>query len=282
MKKSDLKFMPQFFDRYIDLVPGEETVLEALENSKTDLLEIKGLLEKYKDYKYQEGKWNPKQMLQHIIDTERILSYRALVYSRNDSTILSNFDNNKFPIYNWSIKPINFDVNVYDTLYVDGSIKLGTDDPIEINTDMLRYIKSIPFHFDNDICLVDKDPVSESYYKKVCITKDKIEMLNGSRQINLQSIVPSKPFILYSGPNFTGRELRIGFSYQRLNDLPYIGDINEWLNPSDNGKWLSLKIDGPYSVIIFSKVLNSYKIMWSSINFYETCFYLILILSWLI
>jgi len=175
------------------------------------------------------------------------------VGSRNDSTILSNFDNNKFPIYNWSIKPINFDVNVYDTLYVDGSIKLGTDDPIEINTDMLRYIKSIPFHFDNDICLVDKDPVSESYNKKVCITKDKIEMLNGSRQINLQSIVPSKPFILYSGPNFTGRELRIGFSYQRLNDLPYIGDINEWLNPSDNGKWLSLKIDGPYSVIIFSK-----------------------------
>lgn len=96
MKKSDLKFMPQFFDRYINLVPDEETVLEALENSKTDLLEIKDLLEEYKDFKYQEGKWNPKEMLQHVIDTERILSYRALVYSRNDSAILSGFDENLY------------------------------------------------------------------------------------------------------------------------------------------------------------------------------------------
>jgi len=176
------------------------------------------------------------------------------VGSRNDNKILSNYNDNDFPIYNWSIKPINFDINVYDTLYVDGSIKLGPKgDQLEITADMLRYIKSIPFHFEDNICLVDKDSNSETYNKKVCITKDKIEMLNGSRQINLQSIVPSKPFILYSGPNFTGRELRIGFSYQNLNELPYIGDINEWVNPTDNGKWLSLKIDGPYTAIIFSK-----------------------------
>ena len=177
-----------------------------------------------------------------------------VVGSRNDNKILSNYSDNDFPIYNWSIKPINYDVNVYDTLYVDGSIKLGPKgDQLEITADMLRYIKSIPFNFDDNICLVDKDPLSETYNKKICITKDKIEMLNGSRQINLQSIVPSKPFILYSGPNFTGRELRIGFSYKKLNELPYIGDINEWVNPTDNGKWLSLKIDGPYTAIIFSK-----------------------------
>ena len=176
------------------------------------------------------------------------------VGSRNDNKILSNYNDNDFPIYNWSIKPINYDVNVYDTLYVDGSIKLGPKgEQLEITADMLRYIKSIPYNFEDNICLVDKDSNSETYNKKVCITKDKIEMLNGSRQINLKSIVPSKPFILYSGPNFTGRELRIGFSYQKLNELPYIGDINEWVNPTDNGKWLSLKIDGPYTAIIFSK-----------------------------
>lgn len=88
--------MPKFFDRYIGLVADEESVLDAIENSKKDLLDIKELLEAYQDYKYEEGKWTPKELLQHIIDTERILAYRALVYSRNDSSILPGFDENLY------------------------------------------------------------------------------------------------------------------------------------------------------------------------------------------
>ena len=78
-------------------------------------------------------------------------------------------------------------------------------------------------------------------------------MLNGSRPINIKSVVPSKPFKLYTGVNYTGRELRIGFNYDNANNLPYLGDFNSWLNPTDSGKWRSLKIEGPYSAIIYSK-----------------------------
>jgi hypothetical protein len=96
MKKSDLKFMPKFFDRYINLISDLDTVLESLENSKNDLVEIKELLETHQNYRYEAGKWTPKELVQHIIDTERILSYRALVYARNDANVLPGFDENLY------------------------------------------------------------------------------------------------------------------------------------------------------------------------------------------
>ena len=173
--------------------------------------------------------------------------YKKVIGSIPKTTQLANFNKTDLYIYNWSIVPTIYDINVYDTLFIDGSIKLGEEDPIEITTDTLRYIKSIPYHFDKEICIKDENNMVN------CINKEHIEMLNGSRPINIQSTIPAKPFILYSGANYTGRELRIGFDYENTHDLPYIGDINEWLNPNDHGKWMSLKIEGPYSAIIFNK-----------------------------
>jgi len=182
------------------------------------------------------------------------INYKKVIGSFSETTELVNLKKNDLYIYNWSIIPQKYDINVYDTLFVDGSITLGDEDPIEITSDTLRYIKSIPYHFDKEICLKDENNMSN------CINKEHIEILNGSRPINIQSVVPAKPFILYSALNFTGRELRIGFEYENTDNLPYIGDINEWLNPNDHGKWMSLKIEGPYSAIIFSKPNYGYDI----------------------
>lgn len=96
MKKSDLKFMPKFFDRYINLVSDEETLFEGFENSLNEVLVLKEVFETHENYRYEEGKWTPKELLLHIIDTERILSYRALVYARNDKNILPGFDENLY------------------------------------------------------------------------------------------------------------------------------------------------------------------------------------------
>lgn len=48
------------------------------------------------DYRYTEGKWTIKEIIQHIIDTERIFSYRALRISRNDKTPLPGFEENDY------------------------------------------------------------------------------------------------------------------------------------------------------------------------------------------
>jgi uncharacterized damage-inducible protein DinB len=48
------------------------------------------------DYRYAEGKWTIKDIIQHIVDAERIFAYRALRISRNDKTPLPGFEENSY------------------------------------------------------------------------------------------------------------------------------------------------------------------------------------------
>ena len=96
MKKENIQVMPFFYDKYIGLVSDKITVLDALRESKNILEEIKELLNQYQNYQYQEGKWTPKVILQHIIDTERIMTYRALSFARGEQQELAGFDENKY------------------------------------------------------------------------------------------------------------------------------------------------------------------------------------------
>ena len=52
-------------------------------------------MDKY-DYSYAEGKWTIKDILQHLIDSERVFAYRALRFARKDVTPLPGFEENEF------------------------------------------------------------------------------------------------------------------------------------------------------------------------------------------
>lgn len=81
-----------FYSNYIHIL-GETTLLEALENSAKKFTEnLENLPSKKLEYRYEEGKWTIKELIQHIIDAERVLSYRALRFSRNDTTNIPGFD----------------------------------------------------------------------------------------------------------------------------------------------------------------------------------------------
>jgi len=81
-----------FYKNYIKSL-GTVDLFEILNNSLEDLLlTIKHLPEEKLNFSYQEGKWTIKELVQHIIDAERVLSYRALRFSRNDSTDLQGFN----------------------------------------------------------------------------------------------------------------------------------------------------------------------------------------------
>lgn len=52
-------------------------------------------MDKY-DHQYAEGKWTIKDILQHLIDTERVFAYRALRFARKDNTPLPGFEENYY------------------------------------------------------------------------------------------------------------------------------------------------------------------------------------------
>ncbi len=96
MKRSHINPMPKFFDRYINLADDIE-LADALKNSLANLDKLP--IDKWMalgDQVYAPGKWTIKDMVQHMIDTERIFAYRALRFARKDTTQLHGFEENDY------------------------------------------------------------------------------------------------------------------------------------------------------------------------------------------
>lgn len=92
MKKSEINQPPCYFDRYIDYVEDIDIVAAFRESlTEIDRFDLSEL-NKIGAATYAEDKWTIKSIMQHLIDVERILAYRALRIARNDKTPLPGFD----------------------------------------------------------------------------------------------------------------------------------------------------------------------------------------------
>jgi len=89
-----------FYSNYINLAPQNKSILDSLALSAKDILSFySDLSDKKLLYRYAEGKWTLKEMLVHIIDTERIFNYRALRFARKDSATLHGFEQDDYVPY---------------------------------------------------------------------------------------------------------------------------------------------------------------------------------------
>jgi hypothetical protein len=83
-----------FYQSYVDNIKDNDFREAIRKNTR----QFRKLLEKIPrgkyDFAYAEGKWTIRQMLQHIIDAERVFAYRALRLSRMDPTPLPGWDEN--------------------------------------------------------------------------------------------------------------------------------------------------------------------------------------------
>lgn len=86
----------EYYERYVSLV-GKKDILEALQKQVGDLRNLfAGRAAEKGDFRYAEGKWSVKELLGHLIDGERVFSYRALRISRGDKTPLASFEENSY------------------------------------------------------------------------------------------------------------------------------------------------------------------------------------------
>lgn len=91
MRPQEKDYIP-YFEHYINLVPEDDIISALKTNHQTVLDFIEDIPRQKLNYFYDDGKWTVKQVINHIIDTERILSYRALRFARGDNQKVLAFD----------------------------------------------------------------------------------------------------------------------------------------------------------------------------------------------
>lgn len=88
--------LPAFYRGYVEHVQG----VDMVEAMRTAGHRMHALLHDAPpglgDHRYAPGKWSVKEVLQHVIDAERIFAYRALRFARNDASELPGFDEDAY------------------------------------------------------------------------------------------------------------------------------------------------------------------------------------------
>lgn len=96
MPKPDVSKIPEFYQRYVKAVNSDE-LIPALKSGRDKILTfLTSVPDSKEDFRYADGKWSVKEVINHMMDAERVFAYRALTFSRNDSTELPGFDENSW------------------------------------------------------------------------------------------------------------------------------------------------------------------------------------------
>jgi hypothetical protein len=94
--RPDSSQYPAFYETYISLVQTDDPVAQLETQLEDTLALLRGVNEAQAMQGYALEKWNLKQVLGHMIDTERVFAYRALWFARGNETPLPGFDQNEF------------------------------------------------------------------------------------------------------------------------------------------------------------------------------------------
>ncbi len=99
-----------YYQTYVNKTKGLNLKDGLGSNYETVLSFLNGIPSGKHEYRYAIGKWTIKEMLLHIIDTERIFAYRALRIARQDKTSLPGFDQDAY------VEPSNANRRSFDSL----------------------------------------------------------------------------------------------------------------------------------------------------------------------
>jgi uncharacterized damage-inducible protein DinB len=141
-----------YYQRYIRLVP-EQDVLVSLDQQLADtMILLRSLSEQHGAFRYAAGKWSVKEVLGHMIDTERIMSYRALRIARNDRTPIEGFEQDEYVKYgNFDSRSVanlgrEFEqvrratISLFRSLDAEAWLRRGIASKLEISVRALAYI----------------------------------------------------------------------------------------------------------------------------------------------
>ena len=91
MRKPKKSEYAEFYQTYINALPKGSIISIQRKSFKDCVSTFAAVSEQKGDFSYASGKWSIKQLLIHIIDTERVFAYRIMVFMRGDRAALPGF-----------------------------------------------------------------------------------------------------------------------------------------------------------------------------------------------
>ena len=85
-----------YYKTYIEKLVGNDIIKILSDQLERTTNLLKSVSEEKGNYAYTEGKWSIKEILGHIIDTERVFSYRALCIARREQQALPGFEQDDY------------------------------------------------------------------------------------------------------------------------------------------------------------------------------------------
>jgi len=84
--------IPAFYQRYIDQADGRDLLEVLAIASDRTWATVRRIPAEKAHLRYAPGKWTIEQLIQHVVDSERVFAYRALCFARKDATELPGFE----------------------------------------------------------------------------------------------------------------------------------------------------------------------------------------------
>jgi len=85
-----------YYDKYISLIEDDDIIKVLEDQIKSSETYLRTFSEGNGNYSYADGKWTVKEVLGHVIDTERIMAYRALAFARNEKQAIPGFEQDDY------------------------------------------------------------------------------------------------------------------------------------------------------------------------------------------
>lgn len=99
MTGPDFSRIPEWYHGYARRVKEPDINKGLAEQARSFLEFLHDIPVSRQDYRYAPDKWSIRQLILHITDAERIFAYRALRFSRRDTTALPGFDENSYALH---------------------------------------------------------------------------------------------------------------------------------------------------------------------------------------
>jgi len=85
-----------YYNSYVNLIEGDD-IINILYKQNKETQDILNSFSEHKgNYRYADGKWTVKEVVGHLIDTERVFAYRALCIARGEKKSLPGFEQDDY------------------------------------------------------------------------------------------------------------------------------------------------------------------------------------------